>query len=142
MDVGDPSNFERLASLFDGDLRSMRRLIRGSSWTDDATRETIRLVHDRCGYVLDPHTAVAYRAWQEYLGGSGGTPVRRPGIVLATAHPAKFLEAYDERVRASVPIPDRLSARMGQPKRSLPMPARYEDFKDYLCDTRTGGVRK
>jgi threonine synthase len=141
MDVGDPSNFERLASLFDGDLRSMRRLIRGSSWTDDATRETIRLVHDRCGYVLDPHAAVAYRAWQEYVRGTAGMPGRRPGIVLATAHPAKFLESYDDRVRASVTIPDRLSARMGQPKRSLPMPARYEDFKDYLCDTRTGGVR-
>ena len=60
MDVGHPSNFERMSWLYDGDLEAMRRDITGVSFTDDQVRETIRRVYETRGYLLDPHSAIAY----------------------------------------------------------------------------------
>lgn len=80
MDVGRPSNFERLKYL----VPTMDALIEGCSTTDSATLENIRRVYDETGYVCDPHTAVALEAVLELSD--------RPALVLATAHPAKFPE--------------------------------------------------
>src|SRR5690625_6828327 len=56
MDVGVPSNFERLQHLLTAD--DLRRLIRGFSVSDDDTLASMRRVADECGYIADPHTAV------------------------------------------------------------------------------------
>ena len=136
MDVGDPSNVDRLQALFGRDVGAMRAAVHGSAWTDGETMEAIRDVHARLGYVLDPHTAVAYRAWKTYMGvaENGG-----PGIVLATAHPAKFLEAYDDDIRAAISVPERLAVRMGRKKLSISMTSGFDEFKSFLCDTRKAG---
>ena len=110
----------------------MRDVVRGSASTDAATMETIREVYDSFGYVLDPHSAVAYRAWREYRSGNPGA---HPGIVLATAHPAKFLDAYDGSVRAAITMPERLAGRLGKRKLAIPMAARYDAFKEFLSTT-------
>ena len=55
-----PSNFERMSWLYDGDLDAMRRDITGAAFTDDQVRETIRRVFETRGYLLDPHSAIAY----------------------------------------------------------------------------------
>ena len=60
MDVGHPSNFERMTWLYDGDLDAMRRDVAGCRFTDDDVRATIRRVHEERGYLLDPHSAIAY----------------------------------------------------------------------------------
>lgn len=138
MDVGNPSNFARLEAFFGGNAGDMREVVHGSAWADAATMETIREVYDSFGYVLDPHSAVAFRAWQEYRGGHPGA---RTGIVLATAHPAKFLEAYDGNVRAAITMPERLAGRLEKRNLAVPMAARYDDFKDFLCTSGKGGQR-
>jgi len=132
MDVGNPSNFARLEALFNEDAAAMRDVVHGSASTDAATMETIREVYGSFGYVLDPHSAVAYRAWQEYRSADPGA---HPGIVLATAHPAKFLEAYDGSVRAAITMPERLAGRLGKRKLAIPMAARYDAFKEFLSTT-------
>ncbi|GAF88030.1 unnamed protein product, partial [marine sediment metagenome] len=105
MDVGDPSNFSRMAALFGGDAAKMREVVVGSSHTDDDTRGAIARVHEAHGYVLDPHSAVGYL-------GLEAARARRPGtvgIVLATAHPAKFAETVEPVIGRSIEVPERLA---------------------------------
>ena len=103
MDVGEPSNLERLRHLYGDDVDRLREELAASSHDDGETRRTIADVHDRHGYLLDPHTAVGWRALEEELR-------KRPeatGVVLSTAHPAKFADVVGPLVDEEVPVPDR-----------------------------------
>ena len=60
MDVGNPSNFDRMSWMYDGDVDAMRRDVAGSRHDDDEVRATIRRVYDERGYLLDPHSAIGY----------------------------------------------------------------------------------
>lgn len=105
MDVGDPSNFSRMAALFGGDAARMREVVVGSAHTDEDTRGAIARVHEAHGYVLDPHSAVGYL-------GLEAARARRPGtvgIVLATAHPAKFAATVEPVIGRSIEVPERLA---------------------------------
>jgi threonine synthase len=103
MDVGAPSNFERMASHFS--YGEMRSLIRGVSVSDDATRQAIRRVHRDYGYFLDPHGAVGWEAADLLFSEKN----RGPEViaVLATAHPAKFAETV-EPLAGPAPLPPAL----------------------------------
>jgi threonine synthase len=85
MDVGAPSNWVRVLAILGDTSRSMNGLLTAVSVTDKETSETMRQVHEETGYTLDPHGAVAFRALSDKLKSDGGR-----GIVLETAHPAKF----------------------------------------------------
>jgi threonine synthase len=101
MDVGAPSNFERLMWLYGSDPAAMRRDVLGVSVDDAATVACIADVHERTGYVLDPHAAVAYTARSADTSGA-------PAVVLATAHPAKFPEVTEAAIGRAIPLPDGL----------------------------------
>ena len=103
MDVGDPSNLERLRHLYDDDLARIREDVTASSVGDDVTRRTISSVHDRHGYLLDPHTAVGWRALEDEL----RARPKATGILLSTAHPAKFPDVVAPLVDREVPVPAR-----------------------------------
>ena len=60
MDVGNPSNFERMLWLYGGKLEAVRRNVAGSRHEDDEVRATIKSVFERTGYLLDPHSAIGY----------------------------------------------------------------------------------
>ncbi len=112
MDVGDPSNLERIRWLFGGDDDAVRRAVQGA-WVDDAeTAATIAAVHDRTGYVLDPHTAVAYAVAARHHRSSEG-----PVVVVSTAHPAKFPETVEDAIGRRVPVPDSLRIPDDAPER-------------------------
>lgn len=100
MDVGAPSNFERLKSLLPA--AQMRELIRGESVSDEQTLESMRRVYEESGYLADPHTAVALEAVRR---------VNAPGpvAVLSTAHPAKFPETVREALGFEPEAPVRLA---------------------------------
>jgi threonine synthase len=110
MDVGDPSNVERVRWLFGDDVHAMRRMIRCSVQRDEAVRVTIRRVFDNWGYVCDPHTAIAYAG----LDAVGDTA--HPTAFLATAHPAKFKEIVEPLVRAHIPLPRELAEALARPR--------------------------
>ena len=97
MDVGAPSNFERLYALLDKELETR---LWGSSVSDDATKTRMKEVYERTGYVACPHTAVGLEAAARYRERTGDAA---PVISLATAHPAKFPEAVGEAL--GVPAP-------------------------------------
>lgn len=124
MDVGNPSNFARLTSLFGARTDWMTSVITGVSCADNEIRTTIREVFRKHGYVLDPHAAVAYHAWDQRRKGLG--------VVLATAHPAKFADVYDSEIGAAVDVPERLRACMSLPKQSTRLSSRYADFQSFL----------
>jgi len=129
MDVGNPSNFERLLALFGGDLEAMRRRVKGSRHDDGETRAAIREAFERFGYVLDPHSAVGYLALKAALAGAGGR-----GILLATAHPAKFREQVGPVIGREVPLPERLAACLAREPRSIPLAAEARALKERLLD--------
>jgi len=134
MDVGNPSNFARIVDLYDNDLQAIRRDIWGCSFSDE---ETLRLMHDveqRHGYVLDPHTAVGVLGWQSF---AKQNQSRTRGIVLATAHPAKFAETVARAIGVPPEMPERLAAFLDRPKKSIPFPNRFSELQEFLLSTNT-----
>ena len=128
MDVGNPSNFERMRVLYHHDVAAMRRDIRGSRHDDAKTKEAIRDVYRRTGYLLDPHAAIGYLGLREAL-------ARAPhatGIVMATAHPAKFGDIVEPVIGEAVPIPERLAVCLSRPKRFTRISARIEALEEVL----------
>ncbi len=91
MDVGAPSNFERLHHLL-GDS-ALRRRIWGTSVSDEITRKRLLQTFRVANYVACPHTAVGIEAVEQYREQTGDMT---PFISLATAHPAKFPDALDQ----------------------------------------------
>ena len=116
MDVGDPGNLPRIRALFNDDIGRIRESVWTSSVTDGETREAIADVFAAHAYVLDPHGAVGYAALARYRKAGGG---RFTGILLETAHPAKFIDAYGPEVRNKITTPKRLQDLLGGEKHSL-----------------------
>lgn len=116
MDVGDPSNFERIRSLYSDDPTGLTADVAGAWCSDDETRACIAETHRRTGYVLDPHTAVAYRALQEWEERPEG-----PAVVLATAHPAKFPEVVEAAIERAVEVPESLENALAGQEHSTSM---------------------
>ena len=83
MDVGAPSNFERMMYLYGNDFDELAASVSGYSYDDSRIMAAMKEIYLRDGYVSDPHSAVAYLAAKE----SGAD-----GFRLSTAHSAKFLE--------------------------------------------------
>jgi threonine synthase len=100
MDVGDPSNLERVRWLYREDPSLLHQHVTGVSITDEETRRCIAEVYASTGYVLDPHTAVGVRAHERVAERDGG-----PTVVLATAHPAKFPDVVERAIGREVPLP-------------------------------------
>ncbi len=121
MDVGAPSNFERLRWLFGGDLDAMRVMISASVHRDDEVQRAIAELHQRYGYVADPHTAIAYLGTQALQHPSTGAlehlSTRAPEhLFLATAHPAKFREVVEPAIGKAVPLPGSLAEALARPR--------------------------
>lgn len=133
MDVGNPSNFPRMKALLNDDLQQMRDLLAGYFYTDEETKIAMKDVFDRTGYVMCPHTAVAYlglKAYEKTLkNAAAGVPVS--GIFFSTAHYAKFLDVVEEVVGEQA-IPERLAALLSKEKQATPMSTEFIDFKAWL----------
>jgi threonine synthase len=124
MDVGHPSNFDRMTWLYGGDREAMRHDITGCRFTDAEVRATMRRVYDERGYLLDPHSAIAYMG----LAGRAG----QAGIFLATAHPAKFAEIVDPIVGRAVQKPAPLAHALARPRHLIRIDASLEAVKGTL----------
>src|SRR5690606_26458960 len=116
MDVGNPSNMERLRSLIP-DLDAMRHEIEAYPVDDDSIREQIARDVQRCGEVWCPHTATGF--WvHEHL----PEPRRSaPWIVCATAHPAKFESIVEPIVGRTIDVPPALAELLGRPTSAVPL---------------------
>lgn len=118
MDVGAPSNMERLFSLFGGTAGARENI---SSWSvsDDEIRSTIRAVWDEDGYIMCPHTACGEYVRRTHLADCDDV------ILVSTAHPAKFDTIVEPVIGASVPVPPALSRLLDKPSVCRSIPADY-----------------
>lgn len=128
MDVGNPSNFWRMTSLYDNSLEAMQKDITGVAVTESETRAAMKTCFDRFNYVIDPHGAVGYHAWKTVMGKYPGSP----GIILETAHPSKFSGVVEETLNIIPEMPERLAAIVAKEKVSVQMQPNLDDLKAYL----------
>jgi threonine synthase len=158
MDVGAPSNYERIQAMYS--LDEVRQLF-ASYWLDDeGTRKAIQECNTRTGYIIDPHGAVAWKAWDDIrhdamsdlIFGTKNDPEKpgltpnvpfwgkkvaskqAVGIVLETAHPAKFGEIVQSVLGREPSMPDRLEKVLSLPDNAISMTNKYEDFKEWLVN--------
>lgn len=127
MDVGAPSNFERLQHLVPA--AAFRELFWGTSVTDAETLATLRQVFDETGYLADPHTAVGLAAARLYRTSTGDLT---PMVVLATAHPAKFPEVVRNALSIEPVPPPRLAQLWHQPMQVAPLAPTPEALRAWL----------
>lgn len=90
MDVNAPNNLSRFTWLFGDDINKIKEVVQAVRVTDGETTQTIRQVYEDTGYLLDPHTAVGWRA-------SDQAPSADSDIVVSTASPLKFAEEIFEK---------------------------------------------
>jgi threonine synthase len=127
MDVGAPSNFERMVAHFSWE--EMRHLITGVSVTDDECRTTISEIFKK-GYYLDPHTSVGWKAVDK-LTEARVLAHNDPPVIISTAHPAKFAEVL-ENLTGPVPVPPSLQKVMERTVNSGAIPSELVALKEYL----------
>ena len=113
MDVGNPSNLERLSSLYP-DAQALSGAVLAVSIDDEATRARIRTDYRTHGRIWCPHSAVAAEAWAR-LAGRGVRDVRGVWVLVATAHPAKFREIIEPLVGQTLPMPAALARLFERP---------------------------
>ncbi len=129
MDVGAPSNFERLRWLYRGDDEALRSAFSAASVGDDEIRGTIRDRHAAHGEIFCPHTATAVKVLQDLRAqGAGGH-----WAVAATAHPAKFESVVEPLLGRAVEVPPALADLLARPAHADPMPADYAAFREYVA---------
>ena len=129
MDVGSPNNFPRLLDLCRNRLEYVQKEIWGHGATDEETLAAMKMLHEKFGYIADPHTAVGVLGWEAY---KREHPEPAQGLVLATAHPAKFADIVMKAIGTAPPLPDRLAAYLKREKLSLPISSTYNEFKQFL----------
>ncbi len=112
MDVGDPSNLERIRWMFGGQVQTLRPVVTASVHTDDDVRRALRELDARHGYLADPHTAIAYLGATEVLACDPEVHAQ----CLATAHPAKFGDVVEPIIGRPVTVPAPLADAMRRPR--------------------------
>jgi threonine synthase len=117
MDVGDPSNMERLNALF-GDIEQLRGAIEADSVDDAHIRSRIRSAYERYGRIWCPHTATAAEVYERLA------PERRSGgrwVIVSTAHAAKFREIVEPLIGRTIEPPPSLAQLYARPVRCTPI---------------------
>ncbi len=130
MDVGHPSNFERMRWLYGDAVEAMRKDVTGCHYSDDDVRATIKRVYAARGYLMDPHTAIAYMGLKDHGGVNGAEG--RIGIFLSTAHPAKFGEIVEPIIGHQIEVPAALAEVMAQPRHVVKISASFDAVRRTL----------
>jgi len=119
MDVGDPSNMERLRALYP-EIGPLRAAVSAVSVSDEEIRARIRFGYERYGQIWCPHTATAAEAFERLPADK-----RRRGrwVLVATAHAAKFREIVEPLIGRAVPVPEALAALFARPSQYVEIEA-------------------
>lgn len=114
MDVGNPSNMERLRTLFPG-IDMLREQVSADSVSDEQIRARIKTDLQALHQVWCPHTAVSAEAYDRIVR-QGGARAKKHWVIVATAHPAKFHETVEPLIGREVPVPEPLAKLLSLPK--------------------------
>jgi len=130
MDVGNPSNFPRILAILDQDEKVVRNLIQGYAFDDKATRQAIKQVYGDYQYLMCPHTAVAYLGLKEFMHQHDNK--NYCGLILSTAHPAKFRDVVSQVIQKDVPLPEGLTQAYNKNSQVMKLSNKFEALKSYL----------
>jgi threonine synthase len=111
MDVGSPSNMERLRALFP-DLDSVRGAVRAESVSDEEIRSRTIADFRQYGKTWCPHTATAAEVYARM------SAAEREGgrwVLVSTAHPAKFREIVEPLTGVRIEMPESLAKLFSRP---------------------------
>ena len=149
MNVGHPSNLARLVAVYGGqmdetgrinfapDMAALRRDLFSTGVSDEQTRATIQQAWTDHELLLEPHGAVGWRGFLDYvptepLNGS-------PAVVLETAHPAKFPEEIEKILGFTPTVPPALAALDKLAEDYDRLAVNYAAFRDYLSERHAAG---
>jgi len=112
MDVGNPSNMERLRNLW-GEANELREQIRAYSVSDEQIRSQIQAEFRDTGFVWCPHTATGFYVYRHML--TDAERLNGHWVIVATAHAAKFNEIVEPLVDENIPVPGELAQLLQWP---------------------------
>ena len=124
MDVGNPSNFERVAAL-----PAEAREVGVELVTDEQIKARIRSEYEATGYIWCPHSATAAEAFSRL---SQAQRTERPWIAAATAHPYKFAEVVEPLIGRKIEPSPALTAISARPTRKVRIEANLGSLADTL----------
>jgi len=127
MDVGNPSNFDRIQKLFNYDLFKLKNICSAYAFTDKETRNAMTEIYKDFNYISDPHGAVGYLGLKEYMKSHPDVQ----GVFLETAHPVKFLDIVEQTLKQKVEIPQQIQDILDK-KSTKKLVKSYEDLKTIL----------
>jgi threonine synthase len=131
MDVGNPSNFDRILELFGQDWKLISQMITGYRFSDKETIAAMKFVFDRSGYQMDPHGSVGYLGLKRYKETHADM---RSGVFLETAHPAKFIESVESAIQSTVKLPQALEDLKNKTVLSEAFPNDFSALKGWLLN--------
>lgn len=123
MDVGNPSNFERLSYLYNT-LDDFKDNVTAYSVNDDEIRKIITEVNQEFDYVVCPHTATGYFARKE-LSSS-------PWIIAATADPCKFETIIEPITKTTLPVAPQLQEILAKSAKVVEVKADIKEVQKAL----------
>lgn len=130
MDVGAPSNYERLESLYRKNLAIFRKHVEAWSVDDLTTKKIIKHVYDNYSYLCCPHTAVGWRVAELFQEKHPDTAA----VLLSTAHPGKFVEVVEDAVGEKPSLPESLAILAERKKVSIKIGNKDKDLVLFLLE--------
>ena len=129
MDVGNPSNFDRISKLFNQDLYRLKNICSSYRFSDKETQKAMQEVYESSGYIADPHGAVGYLGLQKYCKENPDVY----GVFLETAHPVKFLGVVEKTLKTKVNIPPQIEEILDRKPEKTSISS-YRELKDFLIN--------
>lgn len=123
MDVGNPSNIQRLMYWLSSDISNY---ISATHYNDEEILRGLKNSLQKYEYNMCPHTAIGYLAAME-----SKVHLDKPHVILSTAHPSKFSEELPE-IPYTFELPQRLHEQISKVQHYERVGNHYQDFKDYL----------
>lgn len=127
MDVGNPSNMERLRALHP-EFEELQGQIGASSVDDIEIRATIRRDFHELNQLWCPHTATAAKVFRRLL----ARGARGHWVIVSTAHPAKFHDIVQAQTGVEVPVPPALAQLLAQPRQEAELDASLDALRAEL----------
>lgn len=138
MDVGAPSNYERIQVLYNNSYQEICKEIKGFSCNDEQIKAAIAELYNKYGYISCPHSAVGYLATKNYMNSfaqkGAENQIAKNTIWLSTASPAKFSEVIEPVIGTMPHIPERLQELLQRDKSSTSMEASSADLEKILLE--------
>ena len=127
MDVGNPSNFIRIQNLYNNDFQKLKKSMSGYYFSDSVTSDEIYNVYKKYNYVLDPHGAIGYLGLKKFLKSNKDYL----GVFLETAHPIKFLEIVEKKIKEKISVPKEIKKILNKSGNKIPI-SNYNELKSFL----------